>query len=75
MAKLYEVKKLIWWTGDPPNYYYPARPGEDPVLVTMDHLSEERLARVLELGAVVEWKDPVSEKVQKKSEKASEVNE
>ena len=34
---MYVVKKVIWHTGDKV-YYFPCRPGEPDVVVSLDHL-------------------------------------
>ena len=66
----YVVKSLVWHTRDL-NYYYPAKDGEPPVTVSLEHLTDERIARLIDLGAV----EPAGGKSPKKAEKKEQVEE
>ena len=48
----YIVKRNIWHTGDH-CYYFPAKAGDKPTVVSMDHLGKERI-EALVAGGIIE---------------------
>ena len=57
----YVVRRNIWHTGDN-LYYFPAKPGEPPTLVSMDHVTQERIDALLAQGIIAPAKAPAKPK-------------